>query len=676
MDDFKNGRQRAADYRTICNNIADTYPDGIPHGVQKDAIQNSIDAVRGKGPLLIEFRLVENHRGCFLTITDSNTVGLSGPVLDIDDYERDLPVDYHWARFESFAFTKKDPDAIGARGQGKFIFLRASKAYTMYYDTLCQDGVYRVGGTQASRTGCPILPAAGEEAWEGERGARRIGANCGLEPLNTVGTRVIIVDPIEELVAAVTSGDFVRAIEETWFRPIAKKRAMITVCDGGVHRQVGLPFPYPLPREDSPKHKVWILGKDFDLKEVRLATGERYKIKRFHAVYLNSGTVPEAMQGIALIHNGMKITSLPMTSAPPHVRERVTGYVEFDRDLNRELRKGENQHPNHYDLKWKRRLPHAIKAYVNGQLEAFGKEKLGLGKDPRAIRKRRRVNAEEWAMRQLMKHAKDLDLFGAKGKPPPPPPPPPPPKPIGVSINNFVFPDTVISPRVNWGHTFKDLNFTAYNRTGAARHVFLLAEVFQGDSVVLEVVRDRQFLLKPRKPVSYGPFEILIAKETFQEPDVYRLRAALFDVASGDRIDQVARRFWVEKDPKFRNPFDVFPVREFAAPDRHRQWRITGSINNSPVLWYNMAHPAYRIAEDAGEEELGDYLFQIVLEGAVQFVLDRPDDKDGRADYHPLEVDSILGSRHPYEREEVPGKAYDEVVRYISDIRWRVFEGE
>jgi hypothetical protein len=54
-------------------------------------------------------------------------------------------------------------------------------------------------------------------------------------------------------------------------------------------------------------------------------------------------------------------------------------------------------------------------------------------------------------MRQLIKYANDLDLFGAKGiKPPPPPPPPPIRKDIGIAINNFSYPDTEIAPSLNY----------------------------------------------------------------------------------------------------------------------------------------------------------------------------------------------------------------------------------
>ena len=87
VHEFSNGRERATNYIQICNSFADSYPEGIPHGVQKDAIQNSIDAVKGRGPLKMEFKLVENEKGCLFTMTDSNTSGLTGLVFeDAEDY--------------------------------------------------------------------------------------------------------------------------------------------------------------------------------------------------------------------------------------------------------------------------------------------------------------------------------------------------------------------------------------------------------------------------------------------------------------------------------------------------------------------------------------------------------------------------------------------------------------
>jgi len=160
---------------------------------------------------------------------------------------------------------------------------------------------------------------------------------------------------------------------------------------------------------------------------------------------------------------------------------------------------------------------------------------------------------------------------------------------------------------------------------------------------------------------------VLIAK--------YRLKATLFDSISGDKIDSVSRRFWVETNPPLRQPFNLEPGRSFPEPYHHRQWYTNGTINNSPTLYYNTAHPSYRIAE-VDQDLQNDYIFNIILEGAINFILNRPNQKDGSPDFHPLESKTILGDQHNYEPEEIPLKTYDEIIRYISEIRWRVLESE
>jgi hypothetical protein len=369
-----------------------------------------------------------------------------------------------------------------------------------------------------------------------------------------------------------------------------------------------------------------------------------------------------------------------MNLAPPQVREKVTGFIEFEHELDQELRKGENQHPNHYDLKWKRRIPHEIKTFVNNQLEEFGKKKLGLGADHREVKNRRRTNAEEWAMRQLMKYASNLDLFGAKGSKRPivdTDIPPPPVKPIGVSISNFAFPDPEIAPRVNWGQKFEGLGVTVYNRKEKTCEVAVRLHVLYGDLEVVTIIDGDRFSLTCNEQRQLGLFDISIEKKEMAEPGEYRLVASLFDSRTGDRLDHVTRRFWVEKDPPFKKPFDLQPASGFPEPNQRRQWLTGGSINNSPVVYYNVEHPAYKLAEDGGEEHQQDYLFQVVLEAAIDFILKRPNKEDGTPDYHPLEGESILGSKQkPIDREEVPARTYEEISRFVSEIRWRAMEGE
>jgi hypothetical protein len=205
--------------------------------------------------------------------------------------------------------------------------------------------------------------------------------------------------------------------------------------------------------------------------------------------------------------------------------------------------------------------------------------------------------------------------------------------------------------------------------------VSLLVQVLHGDTSVLQPFERKQFTLRTKKPISFGPFDIKIDNKHFSEPGRYRLNATLFDLVTGDKIDGVSRIFWVEKDPPLRQPFVLQPLSEFPEPNQFRQWLIGGSINNSPILYYNTSHPAYRLIED-NDDELGDYIFQIALEGAIQFILNRPNKEDGNPDFHPLLVENIIDPDRSVESDEIPSRTQMEIARYISEIRWHTLEGE
>ena len=128
----------------------------------------------------------------------------------------------------------------------------------------------------------------------------------------------------------------------------------------------------------------------------------------------------------------------------------------------------------------------------------------------------------------------------------------------------------------------------------------------------------------------------------------------------------------MEVDPPLASPFDPRPVPNFPEPSQHRQWMISGAINHSPAVYYNTAHPAYRAVED-NEDAQRDYLLQIFLEAAIAFVLQRPFDDNGNPDLHPLNADAILaGMANPTDGADLPSKAFDEITRYLSEVRWRL----
>ena len=654
--DFSLARQRPADYLNICQTIADSYPLGIAHGIQKDATQNGMDDVVGSQKLKFTFEKTETSKGCFFTMTDTNTCGLTGPVLQIEEYERELGNEAHWARFESFAFTKSDPDAIGARGQGKFVFLAGSKQGRMFYDSLRKDGTYRLGVTQATHTGCPMLH------WDENEARKILKEQTGLMPLTEIGTRIIIVDPITELLEELKESSFTHDIQETWFRAIEKGNAEIHVKIDSDDRLVEVPSPFPVPTRDSESFITWIKNDDY----IEPTRGEKYRIKHLYIARKRSGRVPEHLRGVAIIHNNMKITSIPMDWAPPNINESIFGFVEFDRELNRELRKNTNQCPNHYDLRWRRIIPRAIKAYVQEQLKEFGIQKLGIGIDPRERKRQLQNAAEEWAIKNLARFAHELDLFGGKRGSilPPSPTPPPQTKIRGVILRDFIFPFHERAPRVNWGESINGFKISIFNKSGVPFSGHLKVFLLFGNRVVMEIEEKKRLKVPGKGELGqFGPYKIDFKQEMFPDPGIYKLRVKLIDETDRSEIDILTRKIYLEKDPDFRAPFEVQACAGFNDPYEKRQWMTQGELGHNSVLLYNVSHPAYAYVEE-DESEQGCYLFDIFLEGSMAFILNRPDRSDGSSDFHPLNKERIQGD---------PKDAYDEVVHKISEIKARLY---
>src|SRR5437867_3508430 len=134
--DYKKGRERAVDYISVAETIAQSYPDPLipsmdatTHGIQKDAIQNGWDNRKTKrATLRFQFALVKNRHGHFLVMEDDG-VGLTGKVWNrdklnkLEEEGKELPPEERWARFESFGFMREAAGGIGSRGQGKFLFI-------------------------------------------------------------------------------------------------------------------------------------------------------------------------------------------------------------------------------------------------------------------------------------------------------------------------------------------------------------------------------------------------------------------------------------------------------------------------------------------------------------------------------------------------------------------------
>lgn len=405
--DPEQGRSTVVNWENHLNRIIDDYAQhtSIPGGVQKDAIQNSWDArdPQNEEEWGISFRLMDGGKGKkIVVITDRGTNGLTGGVLTQDDLEKDLPIEERWGRFDNLAFTK-DPseEALGARGQGKFIFLAASKTRRIVFDTLRSDGVYRLG--LRFFRGITDIP---NYHWEGEQAKAMLDTEYpALERLDQIGTRVIIDDPIGELIEALENGSFHRMISVTWWEIINKYQAKIEVITDQGSSIIQSPELLQEKIKDDDRYEFHEV-KNQDIK----ISGDKFRIKKLFIGYSDKTAIPEDLMGIAFQRGGMMIERIEPKYLPKAETDRFFGYITFDKDLDLEMAKVEAS--THYTFNWRKAVPRNVKGFVNKQVQDFATS-LGLIAHPKEERNKRRDEAERKAMSVANKMAK---ILGVEGK--------------------------------------------------------------------------------------------------------------------------------------------------------------------------------------------------------------------------------------------------------------------
>ena len=114
---------------TQVRSIIEGYNMGPLRALAQEPVQNSKDEKKER-KVRVEYRLhrrrpADRQEYFLLTVTDSGTGGLKGPVLRQDELEargHQLRDGENWAAFEGQGFTEKTGGELGTRGQGKSAF--------------------------------------------------------------------------------------------------------------------------------------------------------------------------------------------------------------------------------------------------------------------------------------------------------------------------------------------------------------------------------------------------------------------------------------------------------------------------------------------------------------------------------------------------------------------------
>lgn len=604
-------------WEDLIENILDAYRlyvDDLSHAVQKDAIQNSVDARDPEADgLEITFKLTRAG-GEKLIIEDNGTVGLTGRILREDEYEKDLPEEERWGRFEGMAFKRENPRALGARGQGKFIFVGMSKNKMIVYDTLRKDGVYRLG---ARHLGKILYPPPENEA--ARKKLKKYFPD--LSPLNQAGARIIVSKPYETLKEAIKTGRFTRYIQTTWWPILTDPtyNVSILIKFDGKEEKVGFPEDLKFPPDDTKDVKVWIREWDPIRKGYKIRA---LSIRKLHLCW-SEKPLAEDVKGIMVIRGGMVVERVPvselMTGAPPKITDHIYGYVEGDEGVQFQLKTIED--PTHYKFRrkggWgKKNIFGTMLAYVSEQLQQFAQKKLGLEKTKKIKDFASLLKRFNRIVRSLGISPFDVGVV----RPMPPSMQPPSLKPIDLIFSTPEFPRS--SPRVNYGEEIRNFRVNVANRTGQAARIRVRIYTEQAD-----IVRDKILFkdddIPPGETRQFGPFKLKITRKyTAGECRIKGLLNCLRhpDFEKGADLDKSTCRFWVEQNPPpGKGPFrDIVPVRGITCKIGGHEMRLDHRVDPHPeggyVLKYNTEHPAYK-EKCRTDEETDEYIIELMAKG-------------------------------------------------------------
>ena len=567
-------------------NIVEGYKMGPLRALAQDPVQNSYDARKpgAEGPVKVDYRLHRRRLASggtmfLLTVTDRNTTGLQGPVLALEDLQRradetgylQLQPDENWAAWEAMGYTKAGEDYLGSRGQGKAAFLYHSRHATglrgpggrpleqmvMLYDTLLGDGTYRLGVRLAQPADLVRHPPfEGDEAREVVRGQfegwRGSPIPLNLQPLEEIGTRIIVPFLSAEAAEAFHSGELARWLERCWWRAVQVGDLEITLgAEPGESVAVGVPAWWarePWRTRSVPDH---LLVKE----NVRLEPGwSPLKIKRivlFHDAELASDEIegePGQYSGVQLLRGRQWIETLGVAEKfgdfiPPHARDGFRGFVEFNQPMERELREVES--PQHDTFYRHRTIVKQIDAHIRDAVREFAEREGWTIREPKP-------EEEDRAADEILQ--KVVDIFVAEAGPgrrrrqPPL---------VWDCELDLDFPRPA-SARVDWGETVRNVCVACSQAPPDQRKdVTMTLSLVAPDGEATEIASRTRRTNDGRAAAEFGDFTLTrVARRGRElacpEPGKYRLRAVC--VADGQMVASASRNIYVRVDPPPREP--------------------------------------------------------------------------------------------------------------------------
>ena len=574
--------------------IIEGYGMGPLRAIAQEPVQNSKDE-KTDPKVRVEYQLhqrqtAEGREYYLMTITDTGTGGLKGPVLtqaEMDDRGHKLNDGENWAAFEGQGFTEKSGGDLGIRGQGKSAFLYHSDPTSvlgdereralMLYDTLLKTGEYRMGIRYAKPNDTIRHPPLdGDDAkltimdqYEVEKG---LYVSLNLEPLTQVGARIIVPFVKPNTVSAFQDGELHRWLQRCWWRAVQTGEIEIRVTDADGKTQT----------IEAPS---WWEGEPWETKDSRtkeysdIPVGDGLLIKRV-VLHYDPDLKEDEIQGNGTQYGGVQLLRSRQWIETLDVRDEVPsehrggfrGFAEFDRRLEAELKNSER--PQHESFDRRHRYVNDTCNKIKEKVQEFASEK-GWTK----------VTTNRNTSRRDQEQAADFLATFTKGNDY---------KRNGNNANGTNerermtyqwecqlwadFPDP-LTTRVNWGESIQNITAMAEVKpTPDSRWATLTLEVSQEGEKTPTMIQSIEFeITDGHKNQHLGDLQIVRGQAhsgqiCCPEPGYYRLTANISHL--GQKVATASRRIYVETDPPTaptQHPFAVsISTRNISRPGERR----------------------------------------------------------------------------------------------------------
>ena len=449
----------------------------------------------------------------------------------------DIPADQRLARFEAMFEFGGDASGPGLFGRGKLIFNVASKSRTVVYDFRTGNGEYRLGIRRIEGRDYHQFPTVKEGA-EAE-GVLSEMTNDRLTPPTEPGTRITIIDPQDDVIAALVSGEMLEAIEETWWEAIQKHKASISVqVLPGRLQTAKVPKDFgALPEKSG---KGWqVLCRE----NIRLPIdGSTYRIKRLHFLIAPpKHVISEHLCGLRFHRKGMVVGRVNLSGIPTEVTERFFGYVFLDKGLEQAI--AEQESTTHYGITSPNRSPYRnLRQLAQSEFDQF-LESIGLKKRTSSTEERVRRLAED-AQADLNSILSTLGVPGfGTGKPKR--------AQLHLSVTGLEFPGG--TNQLALGDEIQSFSFRLDNPTRKAETLWWRVYTYERDSGELDVLSPRQ-RVNVRASGGFASTEDLTITLTSPPYVSYSKVACVCEVVDDDGHIVVKKSFYFYVDLKADAP--------------------------------------------------------------------------------------------------------------------------